>query len=335
MELLSYIGLGALLYQSVYAFLPWFLDSDICLAFYEKFGKRISSLRGKVVWITGASSGIGEQLAYVLAKAGCKLILSARRHEELERVKDNCLAEFKHVQESDIEIQSFDICDLTIQEAVFKGILKKFGTLDILVSNAGRSQRAEWELIDLRVDKEMFELNVFSHVSLCRLVGNYFLKAGQGHFVITSSVAGIRAVPFSATYCATKYALHGYFDTFCIEKANTNIAVTLVCPGPIQTNFLAECFTDKPGEKYGVNTEVAKNKVSAQRCAKLMGVAIANKLTEVWIAKPLVIQMLYFAKKFPNLASILSKKLGTSVLQHMRDSKTTVTVQSQQIEIAP
>lgn len=80
--------------------------------------------------------------------------------------------------------------------------------MDILVNNAGRSQRAKWEDIDLSVDKEMFDLNVFSQVALSRLVAKYFLQMGEGHIVVNSSMAGIGAIAFSATYCATKHAMH-------------------------------------------------------------------------------------------------------------------------------
>lgn len=80
--------------------------------------------------------------------------------------------------------------------------------MDILVNNAGRSQRAKWENIELSVDKELFDLNVFSTIALSRLVAKYFFQMNEGHFVINSSIAGVTAVPFSATYCASKSSLH-------------------------------------------------------------------------------------------------------------------------------
>ena len=80
--------------------------------------------------------------------------------------------------------------------------------LDILINNAGRSQRANWEDIELAVDKEMFDLNVFSVVALSRIVVHYFQKRKEGHIVVTSSLAGVKAVPFSGSYTGAKYALH-------------------------------------------------------------------------------------------------------------------------------
>lgn len=325
MALLAIIGLIVVVYYLVYLIWPWFLDCDLNLAFHEKFGKPIGSLRGKVVWITGASSGIGEHLAYTLAGAGCKLILSARRGHLLEQVKAECLQKNASLNNSDIEVLVLDVCDINSHESAFRHIISKFGKLDVLVNNAGRSQRATWENIELSVDKEMFDLNVFSQIALSRLVAKHFLEMGTGHFVVTSSVAGLAAAPFSATYSATKFALHGYFNSFAIEKIDKAIPVTIVCPGPIQTNFLAEAYTDKSGEKYGENVnENSKNKISAQRCGTLMGIAIANRLSEVWIAKPIVLQLVYTRMYYPNFGTWLLGLLGPRFFQRLRDDKQTL-----------
>ncbi|XP_034193375.1 dehydrogenase/reductase SDR family member 7 [Osmia lignaria lignaria] len=325
MDLLAIIGLIVVIYFLVYMIFPWFLDSDINLALYKKFGKPIASLQGQVVWITGASSGIGEYLAYVLAEAGCKLILTARRETELERVKANCIQKNVNLQSLDIEVLVLDVNNISNHESVFNHIITKFGRLDILVNNAGRSQRAEWEQINLAVDKEMFDLNVFSQIALSRLVAKYFLQKGSGHFVVTSSVAGIVPAPFSATYCGTKYALQGYYDCFSIEKMGKNIPVTMVCPGPIKTNFLSEAFTEKHGEKYGEEANKnSENKLSAERCATLMGIAIANKLSQVWIAKPRILQLIYLRMYYPNIGSCIISLLGPRFIQRLRDDKPTL-----------
>ncbi|XP_070149109.1 dehydrogenase/reductase SDR family member 7 [Polyergus mexicanus] len=320
MAFLATVGLLTLLYYLAYLIFPFILDCDLLLAFKEIFGKPVVSLKGKVVWITGASSGIGEQLAYVLAKAGCKLILSARRIDELEKVKRKCLEENEHLSDEDVEVHPLDLLNLDLQKA-FQHVIEKFGKLDILVNNAGRSQRAQWENIEIAVDKEMFELNVFSIVSLSRLAVKHFLQTGKGQIVINSSVAGFLPVVRSGTYCGTKHALHGYFKSLLLDHHDKHIDVTIVCPGPVQTNFLAESFTEKSGEKYGINAEMAKNKISAERCATLMGVAIANKLDEVWIAKPTALQLMYIVYCFPNFGKWLAKTLGTRYLMKLRDAK--------------
>ncbi|PBC32606.1 dehydrogenase/reductase SDR family member 7 isoform X2 [Apis cerana] len=322
MDLLTIIGMIVIIYFLIYIILPWFLDCDLCLAFYEKFGKPISSLEGKIVWITGASSGIGENLAYILAKAGCKLILSSRKETKLEKVKTNCLQKNKNLKSSDIEVLVLDILDINKHELAFNTIIAKFGRLDILVNNAGRSQRAKWENIELSVDKEMFDLNVFSTIALSRLVAKYFFQVNKGHFVINSSIAGVTVVPFSATYCASKYSLHAYFESLSMEKINKNISVTIVCPGPVETNFLAESFTEKSGEKYIVNEkEKPTHRMTAKRCATLIGIAIANKLSIVWICKSIVLQMVYLRIYYPNIGTWIIKQLGTKFLHYLRDNK--------------
>ncbi|KAL6260296.1 hypothetical protein P5V15_007828 [Pogonomyrmex californicus] len=321
MDLFETIGLLFVIYYSIYVVFPNFLDCDLLLAFKEKYGKPVSSLKGKKVWIIGASAGIGENLAYVLAKVDCKLILSARRVVELERVKKTCLEENKRLSDDDVQIYPMDILDLDSHEKAFQHVIDKFGKLDILVNNAGRSQRAQWENIEIAVDKEMFNLNVFSVVSLSRLAIKHFLKTGGGQIVNTSSLAGILPVPMSATYCGTKHALHGYFKPLFMEHPDKNINVTTVCPGPVQTDFLAESFTEKSGEKYGVRTEVSQNKISAARCASLMAVAIVNKLDEVWIAKPDTLRITYLTYCFPNFAKWLIKNLGKKFLMKLRDAK--------------
>lgn len=320
MDLLVVVGLLSVVYYSVYLILPFLLDCDILLAFKEKCGKPVSSLKGKTVWITGASSGIGEHLAYVLAKAGCKLILSARRTAELERVKKTCLKENKHLTDDDVEVYPMDVLDLDLHEKAFQHVIDKFVKLDILVNNAGCSQRAKWESIEMAVDKEMFDLNVFSIISMSRLAVKHFLKVGDGQIVNNSSLAGILAAPMSATYCGTKHALHGYFKPMFLEFPDKHINVTMVCPGPVQTEFLAKSFTEKPGEKYGVMTDTSKSKVSAERCAALMGVAIANKLDEVWIAKASTLQIAYLYYCFPNFLKWLVKHLGMKYLLKIRDA---------------
>ncbi|XP_025266625.1 dehydrogenase/reductase SDR family member 7 isoform X2 [Camponotus floridanus] len=281
MAFFATIGLLSVFYYIAYLILPSILDCDLLLRFKEIFGKPISSLKGKVVWISGASSGIGEQLAYVLAKAGCKLILSARRVAELEQVKKRCLEENKYLNDDDVEVYPLDVLNLDLHEKAFLHVINKFGKLDILVNNAGRSQRAQWENIQVEVDREMFELNVLSIVSLSRLAVKHFLQTGNGQIVINSSVAGFLPVVMSGSYSGTKHALH----------------------------------------KYGIKTEKDQNKVSAKRCATLMGVAIANKMDEVWIAKPAVLRLLYILYCFPNVGKWLVMTLGAKYLMKLRDAK--------------
>ncbi|KRT81443.1 dehydrogenase, partial [Oryctes borbonicus] len=305
------VGFGVFLYGLIHSVLFYFIDCDLELAFYEKFGKTPRRLKGKVVFITGASSGIGEHTAIALAKRGVKLVLAARREDELQRVKNICIEVSKgQLQDKDVLIIPMDMTDFESHEKHFQEAIQHFGTVDILFNNAGRSQRAMWEDIDLQVDKQMFDLNVFSVINLTRIAIKYFNGKGSGHVAGTSSIAGVLGVPYSATYSGTKFALHGYYNSLRNEKANTNLHVTLLCPGPTFTNFLSESFTNTPGEKYGIGTQSTDKRMTAERCGELCAVALANKIPESWIGLFPVIPLTYIAVYFPIVFRCCMKVLG-------------------------
>ncbi|XP_050300858.1 dehydrogenase/reductase SDR family member 7 isoform X3 [Anthonomus grandis grandis] len=270
------IGFGVFLYGCFYTLASVIFDCDVRLGFLDKFGKSPRRLKGKVAFITGASSGIGEHTAYALAKAGVKLVLTARRSLELQRVKQQCI---------------------------------------------GRSQRANWENIDITVDRQMFELNVFAVVNLSRVALEHFNKRGQGHLAVVSSLAGILGAPFSGSYTGAKHAIHGYFNGLRAEKLGTQIHVTLLCPGPTFTNFLAEAFTDKDGEKHHGSTKPTDKRMTAERCGHLNAVAIVNKVGEAWMGLFPLMPMVYVSIYFPNLYSLGMRILGPQYLYKLRDSK--------------
>ncbi|CAG2163979.1 unnamed protein product [Oppiella nova] len=245
------------------------------------FGHSTSKLRGKIVWITGASSGIGEALAYELAANGVKLAISGTNVSRLEEVKRNCIS-FNQLKEEDVKILSFNVKDYSQHQKQFNSVITHFKTLDILVSNAGKGQRAEFANIDIDVDKEMFEINVFGLINLSRIALRYFLQNNiKGHLVVTSSIAGKSGAPNSSSYSATKHALHGYFESARIETKSKGISVTMLCPGPVVSRIAENVLTDKKDNKYGSDEGNSAKKMRTNRCAHLMAVAIANHLDEV------------------------------------------------------
>lgn len=163
-------------------------------------------MKGKVVWITGASSGIGKQLAIELAKHNVKLCISARSLTRLNAVKEECLKQSKRLLPNDILVLEMDMTHIDAHKKHFDAVIKYFGDIDILVQNAGRSQRALFEDIDLSVDRDLFELDVFSVVNLTRIYVRHY--KGRGHVAVTSSSAGLISVPNSASYTAAKHAIH-------------------------------------------------------------------------------------------------------------------------------
>ena len=201
------------------------LDTDLQLFLYQKFGKTAGALKGQVCWVTGASSGIGEALAVVLAQSGVKLVISGTNVQRLEDVKKRCIS-FGKLTERDVLILCFDVRDCSQHKRLLSEVLSHFGKVDILVSNAGRTQRAAFHQIDIEVDKQLFDLNVFGLISLTRVVLNYYLENQvKGQFIVSSSLAGrigkgnnlnsARFIeffhpgsPYSCSYSASKHALH-------------------------------------------------------------------------------------------------------------------------------
>ncbi|KAL3284582.1 hypothetical protein HHI36_018739 [Cryptolaemus montrouzieri] len=311
-----------LIYVLTYVILFVFFDGDLETVFYEKFGKPIGHLRGKVVFVTGASSGIGEYTAVALAKYGVKLVLTARRKEELERVKKQCIEASKNqLSQNDVLVIPMDITDLSLHRKNWDYAVRHFGKVDILFNNAGRSQRALFETIDMGVDRQMFELNTFSVINLTRIAVNYFNSVGGGQVAVVSSLAGVIGVPFSSTYDATKHAVHGYYNALRAEKIGRGLSVSIVCPGPTSTNFLSESFTNTVGQKYGKSVQSTDRRLTAERCGHMCGIVLANKIRESWIALPPLIFFTYFAVYCPVFYNFILKTVGPERLFKARDSQ--------------
>ncbi|XP_004530369.1 dehydrogenase/reductase SDR family member 7 [Ceratitis capitata] len=309
-----------LLYCLVYIILWLYLDCNVDLWYNSYFGVPVSAMRGQVVWVTGASSGIGKAVALEMAKNGVRLVISSRREHLLDSLKRECLEEAKGLlSEDDVFVLPMDVLEIANHENCFEKVLKHFGRLDVLVNNAGRSQRASWEEINIDVDRSLFELDVFSVVNLSRIAVRYFLhqSGGHGHVVVTSSVAGFCPAPFSATYCAAKFAINAYMNTLRIEQRS--IDVTIFCPGPIATDFLQEAFTAEPGEKFGQSTKNQK-RMTAERCGKLYAVSIANKLDISWCGL-FPVNFLAYASRYPGLAKIIFKLMGKTTMNKIREGK--------------
>ncbi|KAL1440405.1 hypothetical protein MTO96_009447 [Rhipicephalus appendiculatus] len=290
----------------LYVALPWLMaltawlkiaDADLTLLFKSKFGRSIATLKGKVIWITGASSGIGEYLAYELAKVGSCLVLSGTNLENLEHVKNHCL-EFGKEKGTEVLVLPFSICDFSSHSEQLRKVLDHFGKLDILVNNAGRSQRASFEEIPVEIDKEMFDCNVFGAISLTRVVVKYFKEKNVlGHVVVTSSTAGKLA-----TYTGSKHALQGYFECLRLEGVLLGgLDVTIACPGPVFSRIRERAFTATPGKLYNMKDTPKSRLMPTERCARLMAVAIANKMDEVWISENPILLTMYLAQYAPSI----------------------------------
>lgn len=301
-------------------------DCDLTLAYADKYGQKLANLHGKVIWITGASSGIGAATAEKAAQLGARIVLSARSRDKLEEVHKRCLevARYHGRKEEDFLVLPMDVTKLETHADCLQAVLDRFGKLDIMFHNAGQSQRANWEKIDIQVDKDMFDLNVFSIVNLTRLIIPHFLSNGGGAIAVMSSAAGKAGAPFSGTYTATKHALHGYFESLRSEKLGSGINITMICPGPVVSNLLRVAATENAGEKFNEDWAPSANRMPTERCAHLSLVAVAHGLSEVWISPRPILQMLYASQYLPAISKTMMRLIGTKGFQKMRDSRVTV-----------
>ncbi|XP_028396004.1 dehydrogenase/reductase SDR family member 7-like [Dendronephthya gigantea] len=306
-----------------------YAEVDLTLKYYELFGRNLKEMRGKVVWITGASSGIGEHLAYELARAGCNLVLSARRQQELERVKEKCHklgAGRKYGSDIDVLVLPLDTTKFDTHEDALKTVLGHFSQVDILVNNSGRSQRALAVDTELQVDRDLFDLNVIGQISLTKVVLRDMVKRNDGHIVVVSSVQGKFGVVGSATYSASKFALQGYFSSLRAELYDKGIIVTSICPGPIRTASVQNAVTEVSGKSYKDN-KIAENvsgRMDAGKFARFMAIALVNKLDECWISLQPVLLITYASQYMPSFFTMLYKRFGMKGLKKLREAKAKV-----------
>lgn len=259
------------------------------------------SLTNKVAWITGASSGIGEELAYSFAKQGAKLVLSSRREEELKRVKQNCETDPANVLILPLDLEETKEMDLLTHKVV-----EKFGRIDILINNGGISQRSYTKDTPLSIDRKIMEINFFGTIAVTKSVLPHMLKQKSGHIVVISSISGKFGFFLRSAYSASKHALHGFFESLRMEVFKDNIKILMVCPGKIKTNISINAITEN-GEKHNRMDEGQNAGMAADVCAEKIIGAIRSGKKEIFIGGKEL--MAVWVKRFlPNLFFKLIRK---------------------------
>lgn len=255
----------------------------------------------KVVWITGASSGIGEALCYEFAKQNCKLVISSRRISELERVKKNC-----GLNSDSVLILPFDLALASNVTGMAEQVIQQFGKIDVLINNGGVSQRSLAEETPLEVDRRIFETDYFSTIALTKSVLPYMIAQKSGYLVATSSVAGKYGFFLRSSYAAAKHALHGFFESLRFEVMKYNIKVSLICPGKIKTNISLNALNAK-GEKFGMMDESTEKGITAEVCAKKIITALEQEKEEIFIGGKEILPV-YIKRFFPGLFTWIMKR---------------------------
>ncbi|KAL1452279.1 hypothetical protein WDU94_006565 [Cyamophila willieti] len=221
---------------------------------YLKYKKGRAMLIGKVVLITGASSGLGEALAHKFYMCGCRLILASRRRDELERVKNDLMKRLADIPTYAPVVLELDLSDFTTMEERMETALSIFSHIDILINNGGISYRGDIMSTNTDVDYKVMLVNYFGQVAITKALLPSMTRRGSGHIITVSSVQGKIAIPHRSAYAASKHALQAFCDTLRAEVASTGVKVTLISPGYIHTRLSMNAITGS-GHTYGVMDE--------------------------------------------------------------------------------
>lgn len=261
-------------------------------------------LDGKVVWLTGASSGIGEALAYELAKKGTKLILSSRREDELKRVASSL-----GISDTDYMVLPMDLSSSSDFHSLVDQAISRYGRVDVLLNNGGISQRSLAIETPVSVDRQLFEVNFFGTVTLTKAILPHFIKNKSGTIATVTSAVGKFGSPWRSGYAAAKHALHGFFDSLRAEIYSSNVNILLICPGFVQTDVSKNALTAS-GEKLGSMDQATSDGLTAKECASRIVRAIEQEKEEVFIGGFKENLGLYVKRFFPSLFSIMIRKMA-------------------------
>lgn len=237
----------------------------------------MTQLHGKTVWLTGASSGIGLALAQQLAAKGATLILSARNEQKLQQLANELPGQ--HL------VLPLDLAKPEEATAQAEQFLRD-KQVDVLINNAGVSQRSLALDTEFNVYRELMEINYFAVVALSKLVAPKLVSQGGGHIVTVSSVAGKIATKRRSGYSGSKYAVIGFMDALRAELADKQVHCLTVCPGFVHTQIAHNALVGD-GSKLGHADPDNAGGISAESCAQTIIKAIESNKDEIIVGKGL------------------------------------------------
>lgn len=259
----------------------------------------------KTIWITGASSGIGEACAYKFAKEKVNLILTATREEKLIEVKEKCIR-----FGSKCTILPYDLTDLENIDNLTDKAIAAYGRIDIAFLNAGISQRSKALDTSYEVDEKIMVVNFFAPVKITKRLLPKMIENGGGTIAVTSSISGKFGFPLRSAYASSKFAVYGFFETIHAEYYNNNIRVVMVCPGRIKTNISYNAL-EADGTKHGKMDEGQDSGMPATKAAKKIVKAINKRKPEVLVGGKELI-MVYIKRFLPGLSRKLVRKVSAT-----------------------
>jgi len=247
----------------------------------------------KIVWITGASSGIGRALSVELARRGAKLVLSSRKSDELAALKLE-LEKSEHHTVVPLDLGS----GMTFTHET-ELVVAQYGRIDYLFNCGGISQRSTASDTSVEVDRKIMEVNYFGTIALTKAVLPIMQKQQSGHIIAISSIAGKFGFFLRSAYSASKHALHGFFESLYLEEEKNNISVTIACPGKINTNISLNALTGD-GTSHDSMDHNQETGMSAEECARQIIRAVEKGEIEVLIGNK-EIKAVTLKRFFPKL----------------------------------
>ena len=259
----------------------------------------------KTIWITGASSGIGEASAYQFAKEKANLILTATREDKLNEVQQKCIN-----LGAKCKVLPYDLSDLENIDELTNKAIAAFGNIDVAFLNAGISQRSKTLETSFTVDEKIMAVNFFAPVKITKHLLPKMIENGGGTIAVTSSISGKFGFPLRSAYASSKFAVYGFFETVHAEYYNDNIRVVMVCPGRIKTNISYNAL-EADGTKHAKMDSGQQEGMSAEKAAIKIVRAINKRKPEVLVGGKELI-MVYIKRFCPNLTRKLVRKVSAT-----------------------
>lgn len=251
---------------------------------------------GKVVWITGASSGIGEGMAKAFAAAGAKVVLSARNQIALNRVKDESIAQ--GADEENLFVLPLDVVEFSAMPDAVAAVLGRFKRIDLLINNAGQGARDLCLDMEFEIYRRAMDVNLFAAIALTKAVLPTMVSQGSGRVAGVSSMAGKIGVPLRTAYCPAKHAVLGFFDALRAEMAHHGIKVSTIVPGVVRTNAVAGAMKGN-GELIGAEEGVMEGGLSVDEAIAIIMPQLTEGVDEIVVAVEGEVQMMKMKREDP------------------------------------
>ena len=252
---------------------------------------KTNNFNGKICWITGASSGIGEALAKSLSKQGASIVITARSETNLNKVKAECATPSK------VLVVPCDLEDTDSIPSVTEVAWNAFGKIDFVFLNAGMAVRDTVINTEVRMISKVMNTNFIGAAAIAKNLLPLMLARGSGNFVVTSSLSGKYGIPKLSAYAASKHALHGYFGSLRAEHAKDGIRVIMVIPGLIRTGISLHALTGE-GKSYGKMMKSLDTGMSPEVCAEKILKGVLKGKNEVIVGNSEKIS-LFINRLFP------------------------------------